>query len=144
MPPVLQPALKKQKTVRVFTTDQKRWLIELSENNPEFRHSRLAQDFKDECGGDVWPSSTVSDWLKPAAVRKVLDLSKQDSAEGVRLNEAILYPKNITFEFEKKSTGCRNMTTTFLSCRCNFWSTWQSFFHCIPKKNTGQKHPINM
>ena len=80
MPPVLQPALKKQKTVRAFTTDQKYWLIELRDNNSGLRHSKLEQDFKDKYGGDLLRCSTVSDWLKPAAVRKVLDQSQQDDA----------------------------------------------------------------
>ena len=46
MPPVLEPAGKKQKTVRVFATDQKLWLIELCDKNPSFKHLRLAQEFK--------------------------------------------------------------------------------------------------
>ena len=33
MPLELQPALKKQKMTRVFTTDQKRWFVEFRENN---------------------------------------------------------------------------------------------------------------
>ena len=38
MPPVLEPAREKQKTVRVCTTDQKRWLIELRDKNPWCKH----------------------------------------------------------------------------------------------------------
>ena len=69
MPPVLQPALKKQRMLHVFTTDQKRWLVELRENNHEFKRSRLAQGFKDDFGGDLLSRSTVSDWLKRNAVK---------------------------------------------------------------------------
>ena len=82
MPLELQPALKKQKTTRVFTTDQKGWLIELRENNPPFKHARLAEELKDKYGGDVLRSSTVSDWLKPAATRKVLEQSNKDSVSS--------------------------------------------------------------
>ena len=45
MPPVLQPALRKQRTLRVFTTDQKRWLIDLRDNNTEFKHVIDQDDF---------------------------------------------------------------------------------------------------
>ena len=82
MPLELQPALKKQRSTRVFSIDQKRWLIELRENNPEFKHARLAQELKDKHGGDQLCSSTVSDWLKPAAVRKVLEQSSKDSVSS--------------------------------------------------------------
>ena len=41
MPPLLGPALKKHKTVRVFTTDQKLWLTDLRDNNPKFEHIRF-------------------------------------------------------------------------------------------------------
>ena len=71
MPPLLGPALKKHETVRVFTTDQKLWLIDLSDKNPEFEHIRLAQKIRDKFGGDLLSSSTVSDWLKRVAVKRV-------------------------------------------------------------------------
>ena len=45
MPPVLEPVLKKQRTYSVFTTEQKRWLIDLRDNNPDFKHARLAEEF---------------------------------------------------------------------------------------------------
>ena len=67
MPSVLQPARKKQKTVRVFTTDQKRWLIYLRDKNPGVQQMRLAQEVRDTFSGDWLSSSTVSDWLKPDA-----------------------------------------------------------------------------
>ena len=47
----------------VYTIDQKRWLLEVRENNPEFKRSRLAQEFKDNFGSDLFFCSAVSDWL---------------------------------------------------------------------------------
>ena len=70
MPPVLQPAQKKQKTVLFYTTDWKRWLIDLRDKNPGFQHLRFAQVFRDKFGGDLLSSLTVSDWLKPTAAKR--------------------------------------------------------------------------
>ena len=64
MPPALQPALKKQRTLRVLTADQKRWFIELRENSRKFTRSRFTQEFQDNLGGDLFSRSTVSDCLK--------------------------------------------------------------------------------
>ena len=73
MPPLLGPALKKQKhkTVRVFTTDQKLWLVDLRNNNPKLEHIRLAQEVPHKFDGDLLSISTVSDWLKRVAVKRV-------------------------------------------------------------------------
>ena len=59
----------------VHTTEQKCWLIDLRNDNPDFKHSRLAEEFKEKFGGVLLTRSTVSDWLKPAAVKKVIDQS---------------------------------------------------------------------
>ena len=66
----------------VHTTEQKRWLIDLRNDNPDFKHSRLAEEFKEKFGGVLLTSSTVSDWLKPAAVKKVIDQSNVEAAHG--------------------------------------------------------------
>ena len=63
--------------MRVFTTDQKCWLMELREINPESKRSILAQEFKDTLGSDLLSRSTVRDWLKRDAV-KMLCRSKLD------------------------------------------------------------------
>ena len=76
MPAASQPALKKQRTLRVFTTYQKCWLIALRENNPEFKHSRLAQEFKDTFCGDLLSTSIVKDWLKRDAAKMPLKCCK--------------------------------------------------------------------
>ena len=47
--------------MRVLTTDQKRWLIGLHKNNTEFKHSRVAQELKDNFGGDTLYRSTIND-----------------------------------------------------------------------------------
>ena len=47
--------------MRVFMTNQKHWLIELRENNLEFKRSRLPQEFRDQFGGDLLYRSTVGD-----------------------------------------------------------------------------------
>ena len=57
--------------MRVFTTDQKRWLIDLRDKNPGLKQLRLAQEFQDKVGGDLLSGSTVRDWLKPDAVMRV-------------------------------------------------------------------------
>ena len=52
--------------MRVFTTDHKRWLVDLHDKNPGLQHLRLPHEFQNNFGGDSLSSSTVSDWLKPA------------------------------------------------------------------------------
>ena len=68
---VLEPPGTKQKTARVFTIDQKLWLIELRIKNPGFKRLRLPQGFQDKFGGDFLSSLTVSDWLEPDADKRV-------------------------------------------------------------------------
>ena len=115
MPLELQPDLKKQ---RVYSIDQKRWLIELRENNPEFKHARLAEEFKDKYGGDQLRSSTVSDWLKPAAVRKVLEQSSKDSVfskkkEGSsRARDAKCHRLEAALTMWVEQTNAQNVTVT--------------------------------
>ena len=70
--------------VRVFTTNQKRWLIDLRDKNPGLKHLRLAQGFQDKFGGDLLSSLTVSDWLKPNAVNNIYTL---DSATCTGRNQ---------------------------------------------------------
>ena len=47
MPPLLEPAKKKQMTVCVFTTGTKLWLADLHDENPGLKHTRFAQAFRD-------------------------------------------------------------------------------------------------
>ena len=72
MPAESQPVLKKQRTWRVFTTDQKSRLIALRKNCPEFKHSRLAQEVNDTFCGDLLSSSIGKDWLKRDAAKMPL------------------------------------------------------------------------
>ena len=69
VPPVLQPALKKQRTLRVFPANPKRWLTELSENNHDFKQSKLAHELEENFSVALLSRSTVSDWLKRDAVK---------------------------------------------------------------------------
>ena len=69
MPPLLEPSLKKQRTLRIFLIDQKRWLVDLRENSHEFKRCELHQDIKDNFGGDLLSRSSVSDCLKRDAVK---------------------------------------------------------------------------
>ena len=69
IPPLLEPANKKQKTVRGYPTDQKRWLVDLRDNNQKIEHIALAKKVRDISGGDLLSSSTVR-WLAETRCRE--------------------------------------------------------------------------
>ena len=60
-----------EKTERAFTTDQKRWLKDLRDKDPGLKHLWLAQEIQDRFGGNFLSRSTVTDWLKPNAIKRV-------------------------------------------------------------------------
>ena len=81
MPPLLEPASKKQRTLRIFSTDRKRWLVDLRENNHECKRCEVIQDITVSFGGDLLSRSNVSDSLK----RDALKLPKRCHKDAVTM-----------------------------------------------------------
>ena len=81
MPPQQPPAKKAKVVKQQHTLAQKVWFLGAHDQHPEWKAARLAAEYKAEF--DVQLSkSTVSDWLKPAAIRSVRELSQVHTKTG--------------------------------------------------------------
>ena len=76
-----EPPFKKVKFKRV-ALEQKIWFLDLRVEHPSWTSARLAEAFKEKFGGDLLKRSTVSDWLKPDAIRKVREQFENADATG--------------------------------------------------------------
>ena len=113
MPPVLEPVLKKQRTYSVFTTEQKRWLIDLRDNNPDFKHARLAEEF------------IRSSEMSKLALEQVIAFGSLNDAVNLQdfkmmLSRQLRWP--ITCRLVAQSCWCElqaNTITSTLTPKCN-------------------------
>lgn len=77
------------------TLAQKVWLYNYRDEHQHLNQAALASAFKEQFGGDLLKPSTISDWLKPAAVTKnraTFAKSETGADKGKRIREC-RFPK---------------------------------------------------
>lgn len=100
MQPIVMPPLKKAK--RIVTLEQKGWFLDQHRDHPGWKHGRLAFEFQKQYGGDLLKTSTISDWLKPDAQKKVREWMSTVASGGKRTDQT----------YRKREPLCKALETT--------------------------------